>query len=384
MSVQKLVWEGPLVLEQAAKQLKAMLFGHFLTHVALEGLRAELLRAALWELSILRQPDKLIDAAVTTQQILGRARMLWEPLEGNVQPAIQYSQGTLENEEEAMQDDEDEDDGLHRELLDILAEQGDVLSLERGRWIPAPLRLVPLSRELYLLAGGIPTILLPEPIIQALRLHSSFRQIASKVIQAVPAPYQNGLWQFQTQESWLGAVPPTLSELVEQFNQQELRAVQRSNTQSLEAYVASINKPQELRWQPLERVPDGCYLLRNLLSWGLGRYSIGEVQGHDLIKQGQLPASLEIRRLLYALGTAAGAPVRAGWERESNIFVLSNELPARERKKLTTMGSLQANKGLTYYPRRWRVAPYHHQEVWNLLTGLEIRIIPLDSPRPAL
>lgn len=368
-----LLWEGPLQTGQVAKQLEKMLFGPCASQITLEGLRSELLRVSLWELVMLRQPATLTASSVTTQQILGRARMFWEAMvdEGMLQSAS-WTQQSVSEDDQPWQDEEDENEGVNRYLLEALAEQGDVFSLGRGRWISVPLRLVPLSSSLYLLVGGMPTALLPQLILNDLRLHGSFRQIESQVIQSVPAPSQYEEWQFQTREHWLGAPALELPTLVEQFNQQELGIVQYRTAQSLEAYVASLDKPQGLRWRPLEHVSDGRYLLRSRMAWGQGRYSIGEIQSHCLIKQSGMPGSIEIRRLLYALGEAAGVPARARWEQETNTFVLDSELPMRERKLLATIGLLQPNKGHSYYPRRWRVASQQSMEVITLLKRLGI------------
>ena len=363
MSVQSLSWEGPLEPAYVASRLTTMLFGHLPGNIPPDAVRAELLRAALWELSVVRQRGAAPDAAATTQQVLGRARALWEPLEDTLWTAPHQ-----EREEEARLGEE-ESDGPGRAFLDTLAEDGDVLALGRGRWLPAPLRLVPISEELNVLVGGLPTALLPEPVRRGLRFHGHFRQVAGGVL---PTGRRGDHWQFQTQESWLGTLSPPVSELVEQFARQELTPVLRNDTPSLEAYVARLDQPLEWRWRPLEKVHDGRYLLRNTGSWGQGRYSTGEVRGHNLVKQGQVPPFIELRRLLHALATAAGAPARARWERNGTILSLSSALPARERKKLAILASPQ--RGQTYAPYRWSVETQHNREVWTLLTALGMRV----------
>jgi hypothetical protein len=366
MSVQLLSWEGPLEPAHVASRLTAMLFGHRPGRIPPDALRAELLRAALWELSVVRPSGAMLDAAATTHQVLGRARALWEPLEGTLWTAPQHQR---DGEARLV---EEENDGLNRAFLDMLAEDGDVLTLGRGRWLPAPLRLVPLSDTLYVLVGGLPTALLPEPIRQDLRFHGHFRQIARGAIPATLAPHQDDHWQFQTQESWLGTLPPPGPELVEQFARQELTPVLRNDSPSLEAYVARLDQPLEWRWRSLEQVPDDRYLLRNTGSWGQGRYSIGEVRGHNLLKQGQIPPFIELRRLVHALATAAGAPARARWEHSGTILSLSSALPARERKKLAVLASPQEGQAYALY--MWSVETQHNKEVWTLLTALGMRV----------
>jgi hypothetical protein len=179
-------------------------------------------------------------------------------------------------------------------------------------------------------------------------------------------------WQFQTRESWLGAPPPKQAELLKYFRDKELRPVaQQGSIDGLEAYVASIDKPQGLRWRSFTHISkDGRYLLRDRTPWGKIFYSIGEIQKHQIIKQSQ-EVPLDIRRLCYALDSEAGVPTRARWNREQGIFTLQSELPARERKHLATLGHLQKNNQY-YYPRIWNIAAQHEGEIKELLSHLGV------------
>ena len=79
------------------------------------------------------------DAAISTQKILNRARILLEPF---VVSRLQTSSSS-----DCADKQISEDDDLDRQFLDELAEQGDLLSLAGGRWLPAPLRLVPITSQ---------------------------------------------------------------------------------------------------------------------------------------------------------------------------------------------------------------------------------------------
>lgn len=371
MVIQSFEWEGPLPLHKVATQLKASLFGPIEKQATSEALRSEVIRVALWEQSVLSQPRTASNATITTQQLLSRARILWTPLHTAMQQQVTSRQGA-DSEQYEQQPEEEE---LNRQTLDALAEQGDLLALPQGRWLPAPLRLVPITSELYLLVGAIPSSLLPSPVFQSLHLHGSFRRVERRVIQAVSTFDEHECWQFQTQQSWLGTPPPKQAELLERFRDTELCPVdQQSSTEKLEAYMASINKPQGLRWRPSIHIPkDGRYLLKNQTPWGTIIYSIGEIQSHQITKQSQMQESLDIRRLCYALDSDAQVPTRARWNREQGILALKSELPAHERKYLATLGHLQKNNEF-YYPRIWEIAAQHETEIKDLLSHLGVDI----------
>src|SRR5579883_2651209 len=138
------IWEGPLTKQAVAQQLTKALFGAMIQPaLPEEALRAEVLRVAIWEQCVLDQQRFLAGTGVSTQKVLRRARFLWEPLSPDFK-------------KEDLSDEALVGDGLSQRALESLAEQGDLLSLPRGQWLPSPLRLVPISSKRYLLVGGVP------------------------------------------------------------------------------------------------------------------------------------------------------------------------------------------------------------------------------------
>ena len=162
METHSLTWEGPLPIDRVASQLKKMLFGPVAEQASQEALRVEVVRVALWERSVLSQPATISDAAISTQKILNRARILLEPF---VVSRPQTSSSPVCADQHIS-----EDDNMNRLFLDELAKQGDLLSLAGGRWLPAPFRLVPITSEFYLLVGGMPSGLLTELVLENLHL----------------------------------------------------------------------------------------------------------------------------------------------------------------------------------------------------------------------
>ena len=149
------------------------------------------------------------------------------------------------------------------------------------------------------------------------------------------------------------------------------------DSQYIEVYNASFDEPQWLRWQSPARVANnGRYLLREKTRWGSTSYSVGEIQNRQIKQQSHLLASLDIRRLCYALDADARKPTRVTWKKErgQGVLILSTELPARERKWLATLGQLQPRVSQKYYPRIWHISVQNEEIVKGFLTQLGIII----------
>ena len=149
----------------------------------------------------------------------------------------------------------------------------------------------------------------------------------------------------------------------------ELLTVAHQNVSetSLEAYVASDDKPQLLRWRAINQVVNGRYLLKTSTPWGAYQYSIGLISNRMLTNQSVGLWQIDIRRLCYALDKRAGKPTSVRWNEGHRELVLRSELPGRERKFLSSVGTLQENTDGSYYPRRWIIA----MDVLTVLTMLQ-------------
>lgn len=353
-------WEGRIsTATTISNQIKVALFDARANQISYEALSAEAVRVALWALSTHMPSLPLSQVPVSTRRLLDQARVFWQPL----------SDAYVESKKERLLQPE-----VDRELLDTLEEQGDVLSFTGGFWLPSPLRLVSLTANHYLLVGGIPAYLLSASIQNALHFHGSFRQIEGKATST----FQEGMesfisWQFQSLDSWLGPFPPMLDDLVRSFDMQELYSVAHQSDSSLEAYVVDDDEPQYIRWQALSYVNDGRYLLRTNTPWGIRQYSIGTIRNRRLTHQSSELHDTDIRRLCYALDQRAGKPTWARWNAQRGELILMSELPGRERKFLSSVGTLQENRD-GYYPRRWKVHPQFASSVEEMLAHLGIQI----------
>ncbi len=349
MAVRSSIWEvcissAPVV----AQQIKETLLRSCADQASQEALSAEAIRVALWVQSVYRRTSSCSDATMTTRNLLELARAIWTPITAALQRSSAIAQEKSSGEPEVGME-------MGRDLLDTIAEQGDIFALRGGYWLPAPLRLVPLTQTHCLLVGGMPTHLLPDTLLHTLRLHGSFRHVESSMLSELQPDLQyTTLWQFQSLARWLGPSPPTLEDLARLFSALELLPVNLQNDSSLsfEAYAAYIDKPQHLRWQPLDHVPEGRYLLRTNTPWGIQRYSVGYISNRQLTKQSVELLHTDIRRLCYALDRKAGKPTSVKWDAKRGELILNSEFPGRERKLLSSLGFLQENKD-SYYPRRW-------------------------------
>src|SRR5229473_2668264 len=367
MSARSSTWEvGISSASVVAKRIKETLVGLHASQASLEALAAEVIRVALWAHG---QKSSFSEASVTTRRLLELARAIWAPIadattkEGNAAKDTKYANEPSRNAE------------IGRELLDTLAEQGDIFPLSGGRWLPAPLRFVPVTPTHHLLVGGMPTHLLPHALLRTLRLHGSFRHVEGNAISSLQQGSGSIIqWQFQSLQRWLGS-SQTLDDLIRYFDGQELLTVAHQNVSktSLEAYVASDDKPQLLRWRSLNQVTEGRYLLRTSTPWGAYQYSIGLLSNRRLTQQSAGLWQIDIRRLCYALDKRAGKPTSVKWNAVQRELILRSELPGRERKFLSSVGTLQENTDGNYYPRRLIIA-MDFSPVLTMLQDLGIQI----------
>ena len=362
-------WEvGISSASVVAKRIKKNLLGSHASQASLETLAAEVIRVALWAHCAQYQNSSFIEASVKTRRLLELARAIWAPLLDADQGGNPAHNTTYGNEPGRNVE-------IGRELLETLAEQGDIFALSGGHWLPAPLRFVPVTPMHHLLVGGMPTHLLPNELLSALRLHGSFRHVEGSAISSLQQGSGSIIhWQYQSLQRWLGAVQ-TFDDLIGYFDGQELLTVAHQNVSvtSLEAYVASDDKPQLLRWRTINHVVNGRYLFKTFTPWGVNQYSIGIINNRMLTNQSVGLWQIDIRRLCYALDKKAGKPTIVRWNEGQRELVLGSELPGRERKFLSSIGTLQENADGSYYPRRW-IIKTDFAPVLTMLQDLGIQI----------
>lgn len=367
-------WQWPLTATQVESVARIALLGRAEAAASLEVLSAEAARVALWAQCRHSRHISIEDASITTRDVLSLARALLLPFR-----SVDEANETIE-ENVAQSDDDTLNAKLtpNRQLLDLLADQGDVQPLAEGRWIPGPPRLIPIIEgQFTILVGCLPTHELPLEAHREVQMFGSFRRVAS-ASSGMDAKALTTLLHIPIQPlpQWLGPKPPTLDALLERMRSTELISVVNDATSEVEAYVPFIDKPQGFRWTSLRNVKrDGRYLLRQRMSWGSPRFTVGEVRQDELITQSDALPRQHIRRLQYALDQQAQTPTKAEWSPQRETLILQSELPACERKLLSTLGTLDTNAE-RYYPRRWIHLPQASSgTIERMLADLGITLI---------
>jgi hypothetical protein len=267
-----------------------------------------------------------------------------------------------------------------RDVLDELQALGDVALLPKGRWLPAPLRVVPLrSIRAWALVGGRPSHLLPSTAGAAARTVG-----AARLLQTDPREL-GLLLPEQPEEDWC-RIPPEPIDLWAARVINEARLVADSGEASVEVYVptAGPGSPippgcfQTRRWLArLTDVPDGRYLVRSRSRFGQTRHAVAQLAGGRLVATGPLELGTgDVRRLLYGLDAIADNPIRVEETRhgQARAFVLRDELPRAELRLLTALGDLVVPLDGRYYPREWRVPDQFAPQVVAALRRLQVRI----------
>jgi hypothetical protein len=343
---------------------------------ALETVYAEVLRVTLWALCGVERTTP-----VHTTRLLASARRLAELLGVMLYPAARRGDGLAPAA--PQQDDPDQD--LLRAVLEQLELLGDVAALPRGRWLPAPLRAVPLSESRrWLLIGGCPTSALP-PVLQDALDHTG----ATRISRHDPAALSVSL-PVQPEGEWCRLPEEALDAWTRQvMDRAEVRPF-AGPAHPLECYAPGVqglqtsrSTVQFRRWtEQISRLPDGRYLARQRGPFGYS-YGIAGVKGGSVVSFGDLPPDArDVRRLQYGCDLLAQRPVQARVECHGDgtyEFRLANELPGPERRLFTALGRLLPNADGKYYPRRWQIAASYAPKAAQALRRLGVRLIGADE-----
>jgi hypothetical protein len=339
-------------------------------------IQAEVLRVGLWALS--GHGSELDAQPVYISRLLHAARRLI-PLE------IRLSEKPIRTDGES--DTDTVLQALHR-MLDELETIGDVAALPHGRWLPAPLRCVPLPDVArWFLIGGIPTREL------ALSVRGACEHVGpARLLTRDPA----GLGLIiatQSREDWLRAPNEPIGLWARSIMESATLQPFESTDADHEYYAPgnrgspeSRGNLQYHRWMAnVQGLPDGRYLIRRKAVFGPVRYALGQIEQGNLGATATLDLGQgDLRRLLYGLDLLADCPVlvrpqpleSGSWE-----YALANELPGPENRLFLALGRLRPNSDGSYYPRRWEIPASYVTEASNALHRLGIRVEPKQKPR---
>ncbi len=244
-----------------------------------------------------------------------------------------------------------------RGRLEDLAEAGDLVWLDEGRWLPAAVRQVPLGdgREGALLVGGIPTSSLPREMGTNVLAHGAYRRLRSL------APFAELALPSEQLDAWTLAPPEPLKEWGQDILQAplpEYREPQRDES-AFRVYLPSRARPgstQLRRWSDRVGEVSGRYLAERSRVFGAREYRVVELASGRVIKSGNVLAPGEATRLRYALDALSGNPTRVSWHenRDAVVVTLWSSIPRAEQRLLAALGCLEICE--RSYPRRWHFA----------------------------
>lgn len=274
--------------------------------------------------------------------------------------------------------------GLREELrqaLDELAEAGDAISLDQGRWLPAALREVPLpsSDGERLLVGGLPSEALPDALRGLVTSHGPFRRVRGPALgEALALPTEE-------LNTWAGAPEEPLSTWAERLLQAQLESYSAPpEGLNLRVYAperADARTPQGFRWTEDLKGLSGRYLSQRQRPFGAREYGLVDLDGGRPNARGAVLLPGEARRLMYAFDAKAGRPTYVGrsYSKETFSLTLGSELPRSEVRLLAVLGTLHVDEG-RYYPREWRLPLRVEQLVSTRLLGLGVQF---REPQPS-
>ena len=274
-----------------------------------------------------------------------------------------------------------------RNALADLADHGDVARLPGGYWLPAPLRIVkPGQLGHALLIGGRPTPFLPDAARERIDHLGPSRLIR------LPLPDWARVLPEQPEEAWLQR--PVDQQPLEHWARRIVdetplsasgTALSGTTIHLYRPDRVATGAPQLRRWMGLETrtTHDPRRFLSRQQSRMGWQYQIVRVQHGTVLETGELPTSVEVRRLLYGLDAAAETPtsvtrLRAG---QTSGYEIRSELPAAERRLLRALGGeLTIPSDGNYYPRCWTVRQELGSRVEQALGALGVKI---QMPRAA-
>ncbi len=316
-------------------------------------LLAAALRAALWGISGGKKP------AYVTRVLSAAARQLPPPLLSSI---------SIDTGERAATE-------VLRTAFDELAALGDVSELPQGYWLPAPLRVVPLTEaRRWLLVGGVPTSILPEPLRRALH-HAGGGRLLDAALHDMGIALPE-----QRLDDWIGRPSqPLQSWAAEALAQAPLLSVGEVADGWEVYHPESASRLQYYRWRPVTGpLPDGRYLARSPLGWGPSRYRVVGLRGGRIVDSGALALGRgDLRRLLYGLDALARRPtqVTLRQDRHAAVLEIRNALPAPESRLLQALGRVELPDDGKFYPQLWHLPAAHIAEVARALAelGVEVR-----------
>jgi hypothetical protein len=246
------------------------------------------------------------------------------------------------------------DEALREELrvaLALLDDTGDLIELSGGYWAPATARIVELpARVGHLLVGGVPSALLDRNH-DAIEFHGPHRHLA-KLSTALAA----GLC-LEDLKSWARLPDVRLQDWARDvIKSRERQPYLPTSGDAFEFYFPEKSKPgtpQFKRWLGDAGSTTGPLLARRIRLYGAREYRLVDVRSGRIVGACELH-DVDVRRLMYALDSAASNPVRAQrlGSGQSSVWRFISELPRPEQRAFAAFGTLTIPDDRPF-ERRW-------------------------------
>jgi hypothetical protein len=286
----------------------------------------ELLRATVWSMAA---PNM----HVHVRRVLSAALPAWRILSGRSIATKEILRAEL------------------RSALATLEDAGDLLQLSGGYWGPVTARLVELPADSgRLLVGGVPSSLLPLES-DAVEYHGPHRHLAKPAVEFVRALPAEDL------ASWSRRPDAPLQEWAgEVLESSERLPYTPASEDFFEFYTpasAPPGTPQFRRWSDSPGLTTTTLLARRIRCYGAREYRLVDVRAARIVGACDLQG-VDVRRLMYALDSAAKNPVRARRLKAADRaeWLFTSELPRPEQRSFAAFGTLTIPKDRPF-ERRW-------------------------------
>lgn len=208
-------------------------------------------------------------------------------------------------------------------ILDSLAELGDVIRLQGGKWLTAPLHAVRTDNKMAILLGGDPTYALSTGMVT--RAVSRVRLVEQEVCEGMAELWDANEWigaPVEGNEIWsLKLLDKTISRFTDAPN----------DVGEATAYVRG-------KWIPLPELlshEKKILLCRTFISTGFS-YFLGEFVAGRLWKMSSIESSDDVRRLRFYLDIKENCRLKVKIKISHGLarLRLARRLPGRESKAL--------------------------------------------------
>ena len=254
------------------------------------------------------------------------------------------------------------------DVLDTLAELGDMVRLQGGMWLVAPVRAVCAGDGLAMLLGGGPTVVLPQAVAGTATVAGRARFVESATCEGWV-----DLWQA---DEWIGAPPEGLQAWSVRLLAET--AVRLTDAPEDVGETSVYMHREWIRLADLAADERGLHLCKARIGAG-SPYFIGEFFRGRLRRLSTI-ASTDARRLRFQLDAQVGRPVRIRTTALHGLvhLHLRRRLPEKEAKVLLLGWQIPTPKGeypgATHYVFPQETLPIVRQAFEGLQIVLDERI----------